>query len=270
MPPVQLGPVTHRFIQGSTGPLHAIDYGGSGTPVVCVHGVTGSAWGWADVASGIAPNRVVAVDMRGHGDSAHSPEGAYDTSDHVADLSLQIDALASQQVSLVGSSWGALVALEYCVAHPTRVSHLALVDIEPSFEATDRDVPPRPRDFDSMADVLAWVTESNPRGPVSATAALAFGAFASNAAGRMAPKHDAVFFERWPFRNDDHWEQLAEVKVPTLLVHAGYTFVRGEVMQRMHDTIPGSALVEIPDAGHVIPVDNPTALSQELRDFLGA
>ncbi len=269
MAPVRLGPITHSFVEGPTGPLHAIDYGGSGTPIVCLHGVTGSAWGWHDVAAALAPRRVVAVDMRGHGDSARSSSGAYDTADHALDLSAQIDALGSDKVSLVGSSWGALVALEYCVANADRVAHLALVDIEPSFEAAESDVPPRPTEFESMVDALAWVEESNPRAPDSATKALTYGAFAPNHAGRIAPKHDPVFFERWPFRNGDHWDALSRVEAPTLLVHAGYTFVRAEVMKRMHESVPDSTLVEIADAGHVIPVDNPGSLATHLSEFLG-
>ncbi len=266
----ELGPVRHHVVEGAIGPLHSIDYGGSGQPIVCIHGVTGSAWGWHDVAAALAPRHVIALDMRGHGDSAWSPSGAYDTADHVGDLEKQLDALDVEQVTLVGSSWGALVALEYSARHPHRVAHLAIVDIEPSFEARVEDVPPRPREFESYEGALAWVEESNPRAPRSAATALAYGAFAPDATGHIAPKHDPFFFERWPFRNGDHWETLTNLSCPTLFVHAGFTFVQGEVMRRMQESVPGSRLVEIAEAGHVIPVDNPEALAAELVDFLGS
>ncbi len=266
----QLHPAAHRYTDSANGPLHALDYGGDGSPLVCLHGVAGSAWGWHDVAVQLQPRRVVAVDMRGHGDSARSADGAYDTVDQVADLTQQIDALGAPTVALAGSSWGALVALEYCAANPDRVSQLALVDIEPSFDAADTDVPPRPREFDSTDQVAQWLGELNPRAPESAIEAMAHGAFTIDGAGRIIPKHDPVFFERWPFRNGDHWDALSHVQCPTLLVHAGFTFVRGEIMAKMQEAIPGSSLVEIAEAGHVIPVDNPVALADSLKMFLEA
>lgn len=265
----ELGPVLHRVVEGPIGPLHSIDYGGSGQPIVCLHGVTGSAWGWYDVAAALAPRRVIALDMRGHGDSVWSPSGAYDTADHVSDLEKQLDAIELEQITLVGSSWGALVALEYCVHNPNRVGQLAIVDIEPSFEAGVEDVPARPRQFDTYEDALAWVQEANPRAPRSAANALTYGGFAPNVAGQIVPKHDPFFFEYWPFRSGDHWETLTKLTCPTLFVHAGFTFVQGDVMQRMHETVPGSRLVQIAESGHVIPVDNPEALASELIGFLG-
>ena len=266
---ITLAPVQHRYVPSPNGPLHALDFGGDSTPLVCLHGVTGSAWAWHDVASALPGQRLVALDMRGHGDSAWSPTHAYDTSEHVADLALQVDALGVDTVDLAGSSWGALVALEYAAANPDRVGRLALVDIEPSFDASSTDVPPRPRQFRTWADAAVWSQESNPRAPQTAIEAVTYGTFQRVDAETVRPKHDPFLFEKWPFRDGDHWDAIANVSCDTLLVNAGYTFVRPEIMEKMHDMIAGSELVKIAESGHVVPVDNPVALAAALSAFLG-
>ena len=69
---------------------------------------------------------------------------------------LRTGAAEDDDVDLVGSSWGALVALEWTVAKPGRVRHLSLVDIEPSFSRPETDVAPRPPAFADAAEVLAF------------------------------------------------------------------------------------------------------------------
>ena len=86
--------------------------------------------------------------------------------------------------------------------------------------------------------------------------------------GRLAPKHDPYFFDRWPFRSDDHWDRLARIQAPTLHVHASDSFVRAEVMAEMDRLTPESRLVEIGGSTHVVPVDNPSALVDSLVPFL--
>ena len=267
MDSTSLIPVRHRYVSSQNGPLHALDFGGSGRTTICLHGVTGSAWVWHDVARDIG-RRVVAVDMRGHGDSAWSAEKHYETADHVDDLAQQLDALGDTDFDVVGSSWGALVALEYAAAHPDRIRHLALVDIEPSFDQADTDLMPRPHAFDDYEAARAWLAESNPRAPQSALDAMTYGSMRRNKTGAVVPKHDPVLFERWPFRNGDHWSSLPKIQCPTLMVNAGYTFVRGEVMERMNAMVAQSTLVKIQESGHVVPLDNPAALVEVLSPFL--
>lgn len=267
MDAVTFVPVQHRYVGSANGPLHALDFGGSGRPVIFLHGVTGNGWVWHDVARDLG-RRAVAVDMRGHGDSAWSADHSYETDAHVGDLGLHIDALGVDEVDLVGSSWGALVALEWAVANPGRVCHLALVDIEPSFEQSDTDLMPRPHAFASYDEARAWFAQANPRAPQSALDAITLGSMRRNKAGAIVPKHDPVFFDRWPFRNGDHWACLPRLTCPTLMVHAGFTFVRADVMKEMNSRVPTSTLVEIAETGHVVPLDNPVALTGTLRPFL--
>lgn len=86
--------------------------------------------------------------------------------------------------------------------------------------------------------------------------------------GRLAPKHDPFFFERWPFRSDNHWERLEGTETPALLVHAADSFVNGDVMAEMARRMGNASLVEVENSTHVIPVDNPAGLIRVVREFL--
>jgi pimeloyl-ACP methyl ester carboxylesterase len=262
--------VTHGFVEVDGLDLHHVAFGGSGTPAICLHGVTGNAFGWHDVAAELGDRAsLISLDMRGYGDSQWSPKRAYRTSDHVSDLEDIVDALGFERVTLLGSSWGGLVATSYAARHPDRVERLAIVDVEPSFEQSETDLFPRPHSYASIDDAIAYERSGNPHAADATLEVVAATVNRPGPDGTLVPKHDPFFYERWPFRADDHWDELPELTMPTLLVHARDSFVRGEVMERMAERIPRSELVHIDDSTHVVPIDNPTALAKHLGAFLG-
>lgn len=260
--------VRHHHVEVEDGRLHRLEYQGSGFPLVCLHGVTGCAWGWHEVARELGDAvRLHAVDMRGHGDSSWSAAGEYSTAMHVEDLLAQIDSITTEQVDLAGSSWGALVAIEFAAAYPDRVRQLAVVDIEPSFEVSSRDVPPRPRAFANDGEVIAWLRANHPHAPAEALEAMAWGAFRAAAGGQLEPKHDPSLFEVWPFRDEDHWAALEAVRTRTLLLRADSTFVRAAVMEEMRERMADASLVQLTDTVHAISVDSPKQLATAFNDF---
>ena len=238
--------VRHGYVEREGLALHHLDFGGEGATAVCVHGVAGNAWVWHDVAAAFREHaRVIALDLRGHGDSQWSAGGEYSTDQHVADLAAFLDASGLTEVDLIGSSWGALVALEYTSRHPGRVRRLTVVDVEPSFEQGETDLFPRPRAFHSYEEVAALERRNNPHAPPTMIEVMARTGTRPGADGELVPKHDPFFFERWPFRSDDHWGELELIDAPTLLAHAGKSFVRGSVMEEMAALLRHSTLVEI-------------------------
>ena len=75
--------------------LHYLDWGNVGAPpVVCVHGYTSSAEAFNALARQFHDRfHIVAPDVRGHGESAWSPDSAYQYRDQVADLAGLVDQL---------------------------------------------------------------------------------------------------------------------------------------------------------------------------------
>lgn len=104
---------------------------GSGKPVVFLHGLVMdnlSSW-YFTVANRVAKSaRAVLYDLRGHGMSER-PAAGYRLGDLVADLDALLDVLAiDEPVTLVGNSFGGLLAVAYAAARPERVAGLVLVD----------------------------------------------------------------------------------------------------------------------------------------------
>ena len=108
------------------GPVHYVDHGGDGTPVVLVHGLGGSSVNWLGVGPLLARRaRVLALDLPGFGRTP--PLGR---SSGVAAQREVLDrflaAIVGTPALLVGNSMGGLVAMMEAAAAPERVSGLVL------------------------------------------------------------------------------------------------------------------------------------------------
>ena len=108
-----------------------VDPAGPGEAVLFVHGNVSSALFWQQPMLALAETgwrRVLAVDLRGYGDTDPLPidatRGARDWAD---DLAALIETLGLERVHLVGWSMGAGVVLQYLLDHPARVASVALV-----------------------------------------------------------------------------------------------------------------------------------------------
>ncbi len=111
--------------------LEGVDPAGPGEAVLFVHGNVSSALFWQQqllALGGTGRHRVLAVDLRGYGETDPLPvdatRGMRDWADDVAAL---VSALGIDRVHLVGWSMGAGVVLQYLLDAPERVSSVALV-----------------------------------------------------------------------------------------------------------------------------------------------
>ncbi len=109
--------------------LHYTDTGGSGRPVVLVHGWPASEQSWDDVTPALvaAGARVVAYDRRGFGQSGQG-DGGYDYDTFAADLDALLTELDLNDVVLVGFSMGGGEVARYVANHGTgRIGAAAFV-----------------------------------------------------------------------------------------------------------------------------------------------
>jgi len=114
------------------GELAALQWGEeSSPPLLALHGWLDNAAGFSGIAPILAQGfRLIALDLPGHGRSAHLPQGAAryhvpDYANHVLDAA---DALQLERFDLLGHSLGAGVASLAAAAAPTRVRKLALIE----------------------------------------------------------------------------------------------------------------------------------------------
>ena len=102
--------------------------GGSGPPVVLLHGFADTGDMWAPLAARLAQDHTVIVpDLRGMGLSAH-PDGGYTKKNQALDIIGVMDSLKIQQAGLVTHDIGNMVGYALAALYPARISRWVVID----------------------------------------------------------------------------------------------------------------------------------------------
>lgn len=128
--------------------LVAHAWGDAGAPLVLVvHGGLDHGRAWDDACAALAPYcRLIALDLRGHGDSSWSRDAAYDPPLYVFDVLQVLRALDVGPAAVIGHSMGAMIAMRAAAAFPELFSRLLLIEGvvgESMFRADRVNVDPR-------------------------------------------------------------------------------------------------------------------------------
>lgn len=128
MPTVPI-PTSH-FFTSLRSRLHYLDWGNPSAPLlILVHGGFDHARSWDWTARALAKDyHVITPDLRGHGDSAWSPDGSYMMANFVYDLALLVDLLGRPPVTIVGHSLGGAISLRYTGLFPENVSRIVAIE----------------------------------------------------------------------------------------------------------------------------------------------
>jgi pimeloyl-ACP methyl ester carboxylesterase len=255
--------------------LHYLDWGNHGAPpVVCVHGYTSSAQAFNAPARHLRERfHVIAPDVRGHGESAWSPDGAYQYRDQVADLAAIADQLGLERFSLIGTSMGGIIAMTYAEAHPERLAHLIINDIGPDAETGSQRITQmvgsRPDEFATPEDAMDYRRQVSP-----IVAGRSFEDQEELARGVLRRRDD----DRWVWKMDPRyiqqrvaqgppvrpplWPVLQALPCPTLVVWGEDSDVlSGSQARRMAETLPKGQLVSVPGVGHAPTLVEPVVLA---------
>lgn len=128
----------HVRLPGADGVELAAAVGGSGSPVVLLHGFPQTHLMWRHVAERLAgEHTVICPDLRGYGASdkpaATGPE-VYSKRTMAADVVALAAALGHERFALVGHDRGALVAFRAGLDHPETLTHLGILDVLPTLD----------------------------------------------------------------------------------------------------------------------------------------
>lgn len=123
------GPTSHAFISQRLR-LHYVAWGDpDAPPLVLVHGGRDHCRSWDWTARALAKDwRIIAPDLRGHGDSAWSPDGDYTIGSLVYDLAQLTHQLKLAPATIVAHSLGGNVALRYSGLYPENVRRLVAIE----------------------------------------------------------------------------------------------------------------------------------------------
>ncbi len=261
----------HIHLNGTR--LHYLEWGAAPMPaLVLLHGGAAHAHWWDHLAPIFAPHyRVIALDLRGHGDSSWVIPPAYQIDDYVADVTALIVQLALAPVTLLGHSLGGFIALAYAIAQPQLVRRLIVVDMRARLssrrymrllQALPSPVYQDEQDLLRRFRLLPADTQASPQ----LLRAIARHSVRPGTARQLQLKSDRAAFTRVPC---DLEGQLARLTCLTL-------FIRGQdsrslsarSLAELTQTCPDARGVEIPRAGHHVFLDNPADFLQAVQDFL--
>jgi esterase len=236
--------------------LHYLDWGDPAKPaMILIHGIARHAHTFDHIAPEFARDyRVIALDMRGHGDSAWSPEGAYLVEDHVRDLEAVIRELGLRRVTLIGNSTGGRVVQVYAGLHPEMVERLIVEDVGPErpqsiAESFARRVAQEANGWASEDDLVKQLVVQNPRTPEPLLRTYAHFGTTPRADGRLVWKRDPNLVKG--FVETELWQYVSKITAPTIYVLGGASpIVPAATAQRLKQTLPNCDVVTMPGFGH--------------------
>lgn len=263
--------------------LHYLEWGRTDAPpVVCVHGFTSSAEAFNALARHLQERcRIIAPDVRGHGESGWASNGAYGYLDQAGDLAAFVDRLGLDRFTLIGTSMGGIIAMAYATAHGDRLRGLVINDIGPDAEVGSQritqTVGTRPERFASLDAAMAYRREASPitaARPIDDQRELALGVLKEAPDGgwmwKMDPAYIAQRAARVAAGRPVLWPTLAALQCPTLLVWGADSDVLLEPQaRRIVETLPHGELVAVPGIGHAPTLVEPVVLAA-LDRFLAA
>ena len=212
--------------------------------------------------------RVLRYDTRGHGKS-DAPAGPYGWDDLVGDAIGVMDGHAIAQASFLGLSLGAMTGVGLALSHPERVS--SLICCAARMDAPEAVV----RGWDERIDAVrkggmaAGLDSTMARWLTPATIARDPGLAAR--VGAMITSTDPTGYAGCAaaIKTIAYVPQLPHLVIPTLFVAGQYdTGAPAAVMSAMSALVPGSVMAVIPDAAHIVNLDNPPSFEQAVTAFL--
>jgi pimeloyl-ACP methyl ester carboxylesterase len=270
--------------------LRYLDWGNDGAPLLLlVHGLCEHARSWDRTARALCQDmHVVAPDLRGHGESAWSPDGSYLISYYLLDIANLAASLPHERMSVVAHSLGGNIMARFTAAFPERVAKLALIEgLGPSPESLaerERQGPVRrtrtwidllrtapetiPRVLQSIEAAQARLMRANPR--LSAEHALDLARHAVRPhAGGYVWRHDPLVSrfapEDFALDNASFWQ---EIVCPTLLLQGAKSWATNPETDGRAAHFRDRRTVLVEEAGHWLHHDQFETFLASLRAFL--
>ncbi|PPF54977.1 alpha/beta hydrolase [Clavibacter michiganensis] len=261
--------------------LHVDDTGGTGRPVVLIHGwpLSGESWKKQVPAFEAAGFRVITYDRRGFGRS-DKPLTGYDYDTFASDLDALLDQLDLVDVTLVGFSMGGGEIARYIGTHgEARLHSVVFASAVPPYLMQGDDNPDGPLTKDAAAEMTAGLTKDEDSFYDGFTTAF----FSADgvvkvteeerqeaiALAHQSRKH-AALASMAAFATTDFRDDLTKVTVPTLVIHGdgdGTVPFEGSGA-RTHAAIAGSELHVIAGAPHGVTVSHPEEWNRVVLEFL--
>ena len=262
-----------RFVTVNGLKLHYVEWGDAQKPpLILIHGIARFARRFDHlVPSFVDRYRVIAYDLRGHGDSGWDPQARYLVEDHVGDLEGLVKQLGLRNIVVWGNSTGGRVAQVFTALHPDLVTHLIAEDVGPE----------RPRSIaDGFAKRVAaeangWASEDElvanlrKNQQMSAAEARAWVRFAAKKRddGRVVWKRDPNLVKG--FIETELWRFVDKITTPALYVVGGRSEIVPPATQlQLQNRLPHVRVVSMAGLGHYPSDEKPAEFVELVNEFL--
>ena len=279
----------HRRLtwRGHGGVELVADDWGLGDPVILLHGGGQTRHSWKALVQRLSEigRRVIAPDLRGHGDSGHAPDGDYGTDAYVGDLHALLDVIG-RPAALVGASLGGIIALvtvgEDEPGGQDIAAALVLLDVAPRLETPGTQkifefMTSHPNGFENLAEAKRAVEAYRPgqRDDGRPSRGLIRN-LREGTDGRLRWHWDPqILNEITNTTAAERANRLAaaarRVRVPTLLVRGADSDVLStEGARQFLDLVPHSRYLEIAGTTHMVAGDSNDDFAIAVIEFLSA
>jgi len=273
---------------------------GRGQPLIVLHGGPDFDHGYLlpDLDRLADAFQLIYYDQRGRGKSADGVVAEDVTLGFdVDDLDKVRQHFRLESAALLGHSWGAVLALEYALRHPDRVSHLILMNPAPA-SAADLAVlrkyylqklgadMERQRAIVQSAAYRAGDPEAvaaryrlhfkpalkQPQHYEKLMAVMKAGFVSQGKAGILKARavEERLMHDTWEVQGYDLHPRLASLRMPTLVIWGDYDFIPAEIATHIARAIPKARLVTVKDCGHFAYLECPAEVRAAFTDFFGS
>lgn len=287
------GPVSHRF-ESQRLNLHYLDWGNADKPLLLlIHGGQDHAHSWDWIAERLRDDwHIVCPDLRGHGDSDWSPDGAYTMEYLTYDLAALVRHLDASTVSIVAHSYGGAVSLRYSGLFPETVRRLAVIeglaaaeDFRVIHDAPQTDLIQQwrdwierrheiattpPRSLPSIAAGAERMKKHNPFMSDDLAHYLAYWGLKRFEAGDYGWKFDGYMRSQQPMDPSDPERRAiwGSITCPVLLFHGKESWAKNPAEDGRAAMFQNARVISMERAGHWVHHDRLEDFVTELRAFL--
>ncbi|HZZ73187.1 MAG TPA: alpha/beta fold hydrolase [Pirellulales bacterium] len=252
--------------------LNVLDRGSGGIPILFVHGFPLDHTMWRRQSDYFSDHeRVIVPDLRGFGKSGVT-KGTVTMEQHADDLAKLLDALhVDEPIIYCGLSMGGYIGWQFWKQHRERLRGLVQCDTRAL-----------PDTKEAAANRLQQAERVVVEGSGFVADAMLPRLFAAETIAeqpemvaamerimRATPSEGIAAAARGMAMRENFIEQIEQIDVPTLIVVGEHDAIAPpEEMQTIADAIPEAVWLQVPGAGHMAPLENPTVFNDGLAEFI--
>ena len=257
---------------------------------VLIHGFTNDAHIWDGLAQKLqSMHNVIAIDLRGHGDSDWDSEAKYTHPQLLEDTYQLIESKSFNNWHIIGHSLGARVAMLMLARKQLQVNSFTIIDTGPEVRAVGvkkvrKDAHNTPTEFTSIDSFYKYLSGIYLFGEAERIRAMAEHGLTENSEGKLIAKTDPAFTAalwksdstkgsdenlRYPL-NDELWLALSQISSPSLILkgQASAILAKNVAEKMAYEIMPNAEYQVIKRAGHAMMVDNPEEFEATVYQFV--